>query len=116
VVVTAMNVEQNKRDITYSVRTVQSEDLTRVKSTNLLSSLQGKIPGATIQNTSGQPGSSQKILLRGMATLSNGSGQPLIIVDGFPINNSQLSEFDGAASLGDAGVFSDQTDAGNGIA
>src|SRR5690606_4272951 len=103
VVVTALGLRSNTRDLSYAVTTVDAEEITKVKSPNLLSSLQGKVPGAVIQSTSGQPGSSQRIILRGVSTLSNGSGQPLIIVDGIPINNSQLSDFDGSVSQ--AGVF-----------
>jgi len=114
VVVTALGLRSNTRDLSYAVTTVDAEEITKVKSPNLLSSLQGKVPGAVIQSTSGQPGSSQRIILRGVSTLSNGSGQPLIIVDGIPINNSQLSDYNGNVSQ--AGVFADQTDAGNGIA
>ena len=115
VVVTAVGIERQARDLSYSVTTVSSDELTKTKSNNLLTSLQGKVPGATIQTTSGQPGTSQQIILRGIATLTNGSGQPLIVVDGVPINNSQLADFTSAAGLNGVGVFSDNTDAGNGL-
>lgn len=115
VVITAVGIEREARDLSYSVTTVSSEEITKTKSNNLLTSLQGKVPGATIQTTSGQPGTSQQIILRGIATLTNGSGQPLIVVDGIPVNNSQLADFSSAAGLNGVGVFSDNTDAGNGL-
>ncbi len=115
VVVTAVGIERQARDLSYSVTTVSSDELTKTRSNNLLSSLQGKVPGARIQTTSGQPGASQQVILRGIATLTNGSGQPLIVVDGIPINNSQLADFTSAAGLNGVGVFSDNTDSGSGL-
>ena len=115
VVVTAVGIERQARDLSYSVTSVSAEELTKTKSNNILSSLQGKVPGASIQATSGNPGTSQQIVLRGIATLTNGSGQPLIVVDGVPINNSQLSDFASSAGLNGVGAFSDNTDSGSGI-
>lgn len=115
VVVTAVGIERSAKTLSYSVTAVDNEELTKTKSTTLLNSLQGKVPGAQIQTSSGAPGSSQKILLRGISTFSNGDGQPLIVIDGIPMNNSQMGTFDGQTSLGDAGAFSEVTDAGNGI-
>lgn len=115
VVVTAVGIERSAKTLSYSVTAVDNDELTKTKSTTLLNSLQGKVPGAQIQTASGAPGSSQKILLRGISTLGNGDGQPLIIIDGIPMNNGQMGTFDGQTSLGDAGAFSEVTDAGNGI-
>jgi TonB-linked SusC/RagA family outer membrane protein len=115
IVVTAVGIERNAKELSYSVTTVGSEELTDSRQNSVLGALQGKIPGAQIQTASGAPGASQKILLRGIATFTNGSGQPLIIIDGIPMNNGQLGTFDGQTSLGDAGAFSEVTDAGNGI-
>ena len=115
VIVTAVGIERMATDLSYSVTEIDNEDLTVSRQNNVLGAIQGKVPGAQIQTASGAPGSSQKILLRGIATFTNGSGQPLIIVDGIPINNSQLGTFDGQTSLGDAGQFSEMTDAGNAI-
>jgi len=49
--------------------------------------LQGKVAGVDISSASGAPGSSTRILLRGLSSLA-GSNQPLFIIDGIPVNNS----------------------------
>lgn len=115
IVVTAVGIERNANELSYSVTNVGNEELTESRQNNVLDAIQGRIPGAQIQTASGAPGASQKILLRGIATFTNGSGQPLIIIDGIPINNGQMGTFDGQTSMGDAGAFSEITDAGNGV-
>lgn len=90
VVVTALGIERSARSLGYAVSTVKSEDLNVVRETNVLNALQGKASGVRIQNQSGNVGGSTKILIRGNASLG-GNNQPLWVVDGVPISDSNIA-------------------------
>jgi TonB-linked SusC/RagA family outer membrane protein len=94
-VVTAFGVEQEQRELGYSVQQVDSEELTAGNNENLVSALQGKVSGVQVTNTGGAPGSSSRILIRGISSLDPGAdNQPLFVVDGVPIDNSTISAGD----------------------
>lgn len=100
VVVTAFGVEQDKREVGYSVEEVQGEDITAAKEENLINALRGKISGATISSTGGAPGQSSRIVLRGITSLDPGAdNQPLFVIDGVPISNSTLSGAQGSGAF-----------------
>ncbi|MCF6349469.1 MAG: SusC/RagA family TonB-linked outer membrane protein [Flavobacteriaceae bacterium] len=90
VVVTALGIKRNARDLGYAVTTIKSKDLNEVRETNILNALQGKSPGLLIKNQSGNVGGSTRILIRGNSSLS-GTVEPLFVVDGVPISNSNIS-------------------------
>lgn len=100
VVVSALGLSREKKTLGYSSTQVGNEELTRVAPTNLVSGLQGKVAGADISTTSGSPGGSSKVVLRGFSSIS-GSNQPLYVVDGIPINNSRPGGLAKANSIGD---------------
>jgi TonB-linked SusC/RagA family outer membrane protein len=85
-VVTALGIKQQKRALGSSVATVSSQEINRVPHGNVLTSLQGKVAGVTIDRTGGV-GSSVSMVIRGAISL-NSDNQPLIVVDGVPIANS----------------------------
>lgn len=87
VVVTALGIERNKKNLTYSVQTVSGNDLRNANQGNILNALQGQIAGAQISSSGGSPGLPTEIILRGSTTLT-GDNQPLMIVDGIRVNNS----------------------------
>lgn len=74
-----------------TVATVTAAEVTRVQSPNLVEAMAGKAANVEITSNSGEPGSSAYIRIRGVNTIS-GSGQPLFVVDGVPIDNSQLNQ------------------------
>ncbi len=86
VVVTALGIRRESKALGYSVENVDGEDLTRSGEANIIQSLAGKAAGVQVLSSSGVPGSSSKILIRGNATFT-GENQPLIVVDGVPIDN-----------------------------
>lgn len=86
VVVTALGIEREQRSLGYDVANVKGEDLTKVTQENLLSSLAGRVPGVTINQTSGA-GSSMSVIIRGATSLTT-DNQPLFVVDGVPMSNS----------------------------
>ena len=104
VVVTALGIAKGKRSLGYSVQDVKGEEILRAKETNVINSLQGRVSGAQITSTSGAVGASARIVIRGVSSLS-GNNQPLFVVDGIPIDNT---------NFGSGGT--DGTNRGNGAA
>jgi len=86
VVVTAMGIQRDKKELGYSVGTVAAEDLTIGRPTNVVNALTGKVAGVRVSSASGMVGSSSAIFIRGNTTFT-GSNQPLFVVDGVPIDN-----------------------------
>ncbi|MFO8233306.1 MAG: SusC/RagA family TonB-linked outer membrane protein [Longimonas sp.] len=89
VVVTALGIERDERSLGYSVQEVSGDDISGTGETNFMSNLQGRIAGADI-STSNSMGGSARILLRGARSVS-GNNQPLIVVDGTPLDNSNFT-------------------------
>jgi TonB-linked SusC/RagA family outer membrane protein len=107
VVITALGIKREKKSLGYGVQEVKGETLVSAKEPNLANTLSGKVAGLQVIRSSDGPAGSSKILLRGSNSLT-GNNQPLIVVDGVPIDN-----FTGAA---DNGYWNRSLDQGNGIA
>jgi TonB-linked SusC/RagA family outer membrane protein len=86
VVVTAQGIERDIRSLGYSTQQVSGQSITQRSEPNVLNSLQGKVAGVNITSSSGQPGSSTNINIRGITSFT-GSNQPLIVVDGIIFSN-----------------------------
>ncbi len=89
VVVTALGISREKKALGYTAQEVKQDALVQGKDNNLLNSLSGKIAGVRITNTQGDVGSS-RIVIRGETSIA-GENQPLFIVDGIPVDNSQFN-------------------------
>ncbi len=87
VVVTALGIKREKRAITYATGEVQGKDLVGARETNLANALSGKVAGVQVTSSSGGMSGSSRIVIRGNSSLS-GNSQPLYVVDGVPIDNS----------------------------
>lgn len=87
VVVTAIGIAREKRSLGYAVNEVKSEEISDSRETDVIRAMNAKVPGVQITGTSGTPGSSSAIVIRGN-TSGTGSNSPLFIVDGIPIDNS----------------------------
>ncbi|MHA7109407.1 SusC/RagA family TonB-linked outer membrane protein [Sunxiuqinia elliptica] len=107
VVVTALGIKREKKALGYAVTEVKSDDIANNKTINVISALQGKVAGLDISSVSGGPGASSRIVLRGISDLS-GNNQPLVVVDGVPIDNGTL----GSAG---SGQYASGPDLGDGI-
>ena len=88
VVVTALGISKESRRIGYAVTAVNGEQLSKAKETNVALSLEGQVAGLNVHGTSGGPGSSARILLRGMPSMNSG-GSPLFVINGVPMDNTQ---------------------------
>ncbi len=86
VVVTALGITRQEKTLGYALQEVEGESLLEARETNIANALTGKIAGVQIIRSSGGPGSSSKIQLRGNNSLT-GLNQPLIVIDGTPMDN-----------------------------
>lgn len=86
VVVTALGIKREKKALGYAIQEVKGESLVEARETNLANALSGKISGVQVIRSSNGPGGSSKIQLRGANSVT-GSNQPLIVVDGVPMDN-----------------------------
>lgn len=98
IIVTALGVKRQERELGYAVQTLDSEQVQEVKSVNFIDNLQGKVAGITVTPGATGVGSSSKITIRGEASFSNNN--PLFIVDGTPINNNTVFNFTNEAAAG----------------
>ncbi len=90
VVVTALGISREKKALGYAVQDVKGEELAKVRTTNLIGSLSGRVAGVQITSATGQMGGGAKINIRGNTSLTK-NNQPLFVVDGIPIDNSDYS-------------------------
>ena len=87
VVVTALNITKEKKSLGYTIQELKSKDLSEAKEANLINALSGKIAGVQTTNSQGDMGSS-RIIIRGETSIS-GNNQPLFVIDGIPVDNTQ---------------------------
>jgi TonB-linked SusC/RagA family outer membrane protein len=76
-----------KKDLTGSIATIKSKDLEAVRSTTADDYVQGRVSGLLLTQTSGQPGGSTSVRIRGSSSI-NASNEPLYVIDGFPVDNN----------------------------
>lgn len=91
VVVTALDIKRSPRELGYSTPKLAGGEISQTQRENFLNSLQGRVAGLTVTSTSGQPGSSSNIVLRGFNSLT-GSNQPLFVIDGVIVDNSTFKQ------------------------
>ncbi len=106
VVVTALGISREKKTLGYAIQEVKGTSMTDRHETNVVNSLSGQVAGLQVIRSSNGPGGSSKILLRGNTSLT-GDNQPLIVVDGIPLNN-----FTGASNTD---FWNPSVDMGNGM-
>jgi TonB-linked SusC/RagA family outer membrane protein len=88
-VVTGVAIERERKELGYSISTVKGAEITKAREVNLVNALAAKVPGVQITSQSGSIGASSRIIIRGAASL-NGDNQPLFVIDGVPIFNSNI--------------------------
>ncbi|MEI6949589.1 SusC/RagA family TonB-linked outer membrane protein [Paraflavisolibacter sp. H34] len=90
VVVTALGIRRSEKALGYSVSKVDPNAITQKSEPDVLKTLQGKVAGVDIRSGQGTPGAATRIQIRGNSSFF-GNNQPLIIVDGVPYSNDQVS-------------------------
>lgn len=110
VVVTALGIRKEKKSLGYAVQEVKGETLAAAKEPNFVNDLSGKVAGLQIARSGNGPAGSSKIILRGNNSLGT-NNQPLIVVDGIPMDNST-----GRVGIGATNDFYNPSlDMGNGL-
>lgn len=74
-----------KSDLTGSLSSLKSDQLTQLSAVDVTQSIQGRAPGVSVINNSGEPGAGTKIRIRGTGSVNN--SDPLYVVDGFPVSD-----------------------------
>ena len=104
VVVTALGIKRDRKALGYGVGEVKGDELKKAKETNVINSLAGKVAGLVVSQTAGGASGSTRVVLRGNTEVT-ANNQPLYVVDGVPLDNTNIG------SAGSAGGF----DLGDGI-
>ena len=101
-VVTSLGIKRNVKALGYSLTQVDGTELSANKSTNAINALQGKVAGVMVTGSAMGAKGSSRVVIRGSSSLT-GNNQPLYVVDGITINNSNLgaSGVWGGADYGD---------------
>ena len=87
VVVTALGIERETRDLGYVVQEINGDEMTKARETNIGNALAGKVAGVTVVGNPSGVGGSSRITIRGERSLNINKNQPLYVVDGVPITN-----------------------------
>ncbi|HJV76794.1 MAG TPA: SusC/RagA family TonB-linked outer membrane protein, partial [Paludibacter sp.] len=90
VVVTAIGIKRSSKSLGYAASTMSPDDALMKSQPDFLKSMQGKVAGVDIKASQGTPGAATRINMRGNTSFS-GSSEPLIIVDGVPLSNDQVT-------------------------
>src|SRR5690554_3713952 len=85
VVVTALGITRDKKQLNYSIQQIDGELVGTTGNIDVSRGLQGKIAGVTVRQTSGAPGKTPKVTIRGSNSIT-GSNAPLYVVDGSPVD------------------------------
>lgn len=88
-VVTAMGISRDEKSLGYAAQSIESETVVRAGETNFVQALAGKAAGLQVTGSNGTAGASSYLLIRGANSITR-DNQPLLVVDGVPIDNSQL--------------------------
>ncbi len=87
VVAAPFGIQRERKALGYSVGEVGADRVTQISEPDPLRAIQGKVAGVNVIGSSGAPGSSSRITIRGNSSLT-GQNQPLLVVDGIPFDNS----------------------------
>ena len=102
VVVTGQVTGVAQRNLANAVTTLAADEVNRAPSQTLEGALQGKIPGALIQENSGAPGGGAQIIMRGVTTINAGV-DPLVVLDGMIVANDAIPNGMNAITAAQAG-------------
>ncbi len=99
VVVTALGISREKKSLGYAVQDVKGDELTQARQPNMINALSGRIAGLQVTSSSGNIGGSSRVLIRGVNSMT-GNNNPLYVIDGVPIDNSDFNSYNTARGAG----------------
>lgn len=103
VVVTALGIEKSQKALGFSQTTVSGDNFTQAREISTANALAGRVAGVNVTKIASGPGGSSRVVIRGAKTLGSTLNQPLYVVDGVPIDNSNMGQAGlwGGADQGD---------------
>ena len=88
-VVTAVGIESDKATLGYAIQSIQEDEIQNTLEPNIANAINQKAAGVYVYSSSGSPGASASIRIRGNTSITL-ENNPLFIVDGVPINNNEV--------------------------
>ena len=104
VVVTALGIKKEEKSLTYNLQKVSGDVVNKVKSSNFMNSLSGKVAGLQINASASGAGGSTRVVMRGVKSI-NGDNNALYVVDGIPIPSLRSQQTQGTYETPDGGDF-----------
>jgi len=103
VVVTALGIERNTKALQSSVTQISGDNFTQARENNLANALAGRVAGVSVNKIASGPAGSTRVVIRGAKTLGSTFNQPLYVVDGIPMDNTNFGQSGvwGGADQGD---------------
>ncbi len=103
IVVTALGIERSRKSLQFSATQVPGEAFTQAREINTANALAGRVAGVNVTKIASGPGGSSRVVIRGAKTLGSTLNQPLYVVDGVPIDNTNFGQAGlwGGADQGD---------------
>jgi len=106
VVVTALGIKREEKALGYSIAEIDGNDIKKAREPNIINSLEGRVAGVVITEGAGGPAGASRVIIRGNTSIT-GNNQPLYVVDGVPIDNSNYgsvgsSQYAAGVDMGDA--------------
>ncbi len=108
VVVTALGIERNTKALQSSVTQVSGDNFTQAREISTANALAGRVAGVNVTKISSGPGGSSRVVIRGAKTLGSTLNQPLYVIDGIPMDNSNFGQA-GVWGGADAGRWDEQS-------
>lgn len=103
VVITAVGLDRNKRELGYSIQNISSDDLRNARESNIAQSLSAKVAGVQVISSSGSPGAAANIRIRGNKSI-NSSNSPIFVLDGMVISNTTSGNTEAGADVSNRAI------------
>lgn len=103
VIVTALGIERNTKALQFSATKVDGDNFTQARENNTANALAGRVAGVNVTKIASGPGGSSRVVIRGAKTLGSTNNQPLYVIDGMPMDNTNYGQAGtwGGGDMGD---------------
>ena len=92
VVVTALSIERNTKALQSSVTQINGDNFTQARELNIANQLEGRVAGVNVTKVASGPAGSTRVVIRGVKTLGSTNNQPLYVIDGMPMDNTNFGQ------------------------
>lgn len=103
IIVTALGIERNTKSLQFSATKVDGDNFTQARENNTANALAGRVAGVNVTKVASGPGGSSRVVIRGAKTLGSSNNQPLYVIDGIPMDNTNYGQAGtwGGGDMGD---------------